>query len=110
MADVAMSELNPSIERDEKTVASVALVKTTMQQHGPLKKVAFTDYSDAIKKHSSITPTCVSVRLPLNGELYGFDVEIPEGHQIDVNKTVIKPRKNDILITIVKIGEFTLHP
>lgn len=33
--------------------------------------------------------SCVRVRLPLNGELYGYDVEIPDGHQIDANKTVI---------------------
>lgn len=33
--------------------------------------------------------SCVRVRLPLNGELYGYDVEIPDGHQIDTKKTVI---------------------
>lgn len=29
------------------------------------------------------------VRFPLKGESFGYDVEIPGGHKIDVNKTVI---------------------
>ncbi|XP_052683268.1 uncharacterized protein LOC128163679 [Crassostrea angulata] len=108
MADVAMSELNPNIVSDEQ-VALVTLSKTTTQQEGPLAAVMFTNHNNVIQQNSQITPSCVSVRLPLNGELFGYDVEIPKGHEIDVNRTVIRPRADIIEITIFKIGAFQLR-
>ncbi|XP_052681410.1 uncharacterized protein LOC128162295 [Crassostrea angulata] len=35
------------------------------------------------------TATCVSVQLPLKGELFGYDVEISDGHQIDPPKKLL---------------------
>uniref|UniRef100_A0A8W8MC24 Uncharacterized protein n=2 Tax=Magallana gigas TaxID=29159 RepID=A0A8W8MC24_MAGGI len=94
--------------KDEKVETKVTLTKTRSQQDGPLKGQKFSNHSSAIKANSTITSSCVSVRLPLNGELFGYDVEIPDGHQIDTNKTVITPKNDVIEIKIVKIGEFTL--
>ncbi|XP_052681616.1 uncharacterized protein LOC128162442 [Crassostrea angulata] len=103
----AMSEFNANFS-DGKRETNVTLSKTREQQDGPLGGVNFTHHDGTIRMNSTITATCVSVRLPFNGELYGFDVEIPDGHQIDVNGTVITPMINEIGIKIVKIGEFTL--
>ncbi|XP_052681408.1 uncharacterized protein LOC128162293 [Crassostrea angulata] len=99
--------------KDGRGETKVTLSKTRSQQDGPLRKESFlgekfSTHSSTIKANSTITSTCVRVRLPLNGELYGYDVEIPDGHQIDVNKTVITPKSDVIEIKIVKIGEFTL--
>eukprot|EP00105_Crassostrea_gigas_P013856 XP_011430315.1 PREDICTED: uncharacterized protein LOC105330371 [Crassostrea gigas] len=103
----AMNELNPDF-KDGKGETKVTLSKTREQQDGPLKGEKFSNHSSTIKANSTIKSTCVRVRLPLNGELYGYDVEIPDGHQIDANKTVITPKSDVIEIKIVKIGEFTL--
>nr|XP_011416235.1 uncharacterized protein LOC105320128 [Crassostrea gigas] len=103
----AMSELNADF-RDGNNVTIVTLSKTIEQQNGPLMGVNFANHVGAITMNSTITATCVSVRLPFNGELYGFDVNIPDGHQIDVNGTVITPGIDEIEIKIVKIGSFTL--
>ncbi|XP_052681612.1 uncharacterized protein LOC128162437 [Crassostrea angulata] len=108
MADGAMSEFRADFIKDEKVESKVTLSKTRAQQDGPLKGQKFSNHSSTIKANSTITSTCVSVRLPLNGELFGYDVEIPDGHQIDTNKTVITPKNDVIEIKIVKIGEFTL--
>lgn len=103
----AMSELNADFN-DGRGETKVTLSKTRAQQDGPLKGETFSNHSCTINSNSTITPTCVRVRLPLNGGLYGYDVEIPDGRQIDVNKTVITPKNDVIEIKIVKIGEFTL--
>nr|XP_034310815.1 uncharacterized protein LOC117684111 [Crassostrea gigas] len=103
----AMSELNADF-RDGRGETKVTLSKTRSQQDGPLRGEKFSNHSSTIKANSTITSTCVRVRLPLNGGLYGYDVEIPDCRQIDVNKTVITPKSDVIEIKIVKIGEFTL--
>uniref|UniRef100_K1S687 Uncharacterized protein n=1 Tax=Magallana gigas TaxID=29159 RepID=K1S687_MAGGI len=90
-------------DKDGKVETKVTLSKTRAQQDGPLKGQKFSKHSSIIIEKSSITPTCVSVRLPLNGELFGYDVEIPDGHQIDPKKTVITPKNDVIEIKIVKI-------
>uniref|UniRef100_A0A8W8M6K8 Uncharacterized protein n=1 Tax=Magallana gigas TaxID=29159 RepID=A0A8W8M6K8_MAGGI len=108
MADGAMNEFRADFDKDGKVETKVTLSKTRAQQDGPLKGQKFSKHSSIIIEKSSITPTCVSVRLPLNGELFGYDVEIPDGHQIDPKKTVITPKNDVIEIKIVKIGEFTL--
>lgn len=107
MADGALSELNADF-KDGKSETKVTLSKTRAQQDGPLKGIKFSNHSSIINTNSTIKPTCVIVRLSLNGEMYGYDVEIPDGHQIDVNRTVITPKSDVIEIKIVKIGEFTL--
>ncbi|XP_052681672.1 uncharacterized protein LOC128162483 [Crassostrea angulata] len=107
MADGAMSEFIAGFQ-DGRGETKVTLSKTRAQQDGALKGEKFSKHSSIIIEKSSIQPTLVSVRLPLNGGLFGYDVEIPDGHQIDINKTVITPKSDVIEIKIVKIGEFTL--
>ncbi|XP_062597556.1 uncharacterized protein LOC134258976 [Saccostrea cucullata] len=77
-----------------------------MQKKRTLKDVKFSDHLGAIEKIP--TETYLGIRITINGELYGYDIPIPEGQKIYPDKTVVDPKKDSINVKIFKETKFSL--
>lgn len=104
--NVAMTELLADVGRENNDTAEVILSKTEMQKKQTLKGVKFSDHQDTIEKKNEAD--YLGIRITINGELYGYDIPIPEGAKIYREKTVVKAEKETIKVQIFKETEFNM--
>ncbi|XP_022286375.2 uncharacterized protein LOC111099227 [Crassostrea virginica] len=106
MAETAMTELNVDFGKEKDDWAEITLSKTEMQRNRTLRDIKFSDYEDSIEKIP--TAESLGIRITINGELYGYDIRIPEGHKIYADKTEITPEKKEIKVKVFKETKFNL--
>ncbi|XP_078311928.1 uncharacterized protein LOC144618866 [Crassostrea virginica] len=107
MEDAPMTELNPDIGQENDVLVEIILSKTEMQRNRTLRDIDFNNFQQFIM----MIPTVefLGIRITINGELYGYDIPIPEGHRINPGMTQILAGRNEIRFTVFKETNFRMR-
>ncbi|XP_062595664.1 uncharacterized protein LOC134257026 [Saccostrea cucullata] len=109
MASTGKTPLNPlnhDFVDENKEYAKIVLSKNKSQKETTLRDINFKDYEQYLEK--TLTETSVEIRIQIKDEWYGYGFDIPGGHKIYPDKTVVETTEDTIKVKIFKETKFRL--